>query len=169
MHRACAALAVMALLAIARTAAAESPSADLELLTRARAAISDVRAFERLNEDIVRLCREPVTGAYGDWREEFHADLERAHALAKALQRRLPGDLAEAPGDDRLKAFTEVEGQALQSRCLRWSTLLIQRESPVRADVAARFALLRDNEARLRAILANDAAWQEWRTSGAVH
>jgi hypothetical protein len=150
-------------------AAAEGPkSPDLELVTRARAALGEVRAFEHLNEEIVRRCHEPVTGAYGDWREEFQADLGRAHELDKALLRRMPDAPREPPADERLKAFTEVEGQALVSRCLRWSTLLIQHESPLRSGIAAQFGFLKDNEARLRAILGNDAEWQEWRAAGAV-
>jgi hypothetical protein len=170
MRRACAGLVATGVLAIAGSAAAadEPPSPDLELVTRARSALGDVRAFERLNEEVVRRCHEPVTGAYGDWREEFHADLERAHALAKALRRRVTEDAQEPPADERLRAFTEIEGQALYSRCLRWSTLLIQRESPIRADIAAHFGFLRDNEARLRTILGNDAAWREWRATGAL-
>jgi len=148
---------------------ADAPGgSDLELVTRARAALGDLHAFERLNDEVVRRCHEPVTGAYADWREESHADLERAHALAKALRRRAGEDTHEPAIDQQLKQFTDVEGQALFSRCLRWSTLLIQRESPIRADAAARLGFLRDNEARLRAILGNDAEWQEWRAAGSL-
>jgi hypothetical protein len=150
-------------------AAAEGPkSPDFELVARARAALGEVRSFERLNDEIVKRCHEPVTGAYGDWREEFHADLERAHALDKALQRRVPDAVREPQADERLKPFTEVDGQALNSRCLRWSTLLIQHESPLRSSIAAQFGFLRENESRLRAVLGNDAEWQEWRAAGAL-
>jgi hypothetical protein len=150
-------------------AAAEEPkSPDLELITRARTALGDVRAFERLNDEVIKRCHEPVTGAYGDWREEFHADLERAHALDKALQRRVPDAAREPQADERLKAFKEVDGQALNSMCLRWSTLLIQHESPLRSAIAVPLGFLRENEARLRAILGNDAQWQEWRGAGAL-
>ena len=149
--------------------AAEAPSAsDLELVKRARATLVEVRAFERLNEEVVKRCHEPVTGAYGDWREEFQADLRRAHALDEALQHRAPDAARQPQADERLKAFTEVEGQALYSRCLRWSTLLIQRESPLRAGIATQFGFLRENEARLRTILGNDAEWQEWRATGSL-
>ncbi len=149
--------------------AAETPSAsDLELVKRARAALGEVRAFEQLNEEVVKRCHEPVTGAYGDWREEFHSDLERTYALDKALQHRAPHAAREPQADERLKAFTEVDGQALYARCLRWSTLLIQRESPLRAGIATQFGFLRENEARLRTILGNDAEWQEWRAAGSL-
>jgi hypothetical protein len=150
-------------------AAAEGPkSPDFELVTRARTALGEVRAFGRLNDEVVKRCHEPVTGAYGDWREEFHADLERAHALDTALQRRVPDAVREPQADERLKAFTAVDGQALNSMCLRWSTLLIQHESPLRSAIAAQFGFLRENEARLRAILGNDAQWQEWRAAGTL-
>ena len=170
MRHACAGLVTTAALALAAAAgAAEAPgSSDLELVTGARTALGDIGAFQRLNDEIVRRCHEPVTGAYADWREEFRADLERARAVEQTLRRRLPADPPPPAADERLKAFVEVDGQALYSRCLRWSTLLIQRESPLRADVAARFALLRNHEARLREILADDAKWQEWRTAGAL-
>jgi hypothetical protein len=170
MYRAVAAAMMVPVLAIsASIAAAEGPSSpDLELVARARAALGEVRAFEHLNDEIVKRCHEPVTGAYGDWREEFRADLARAHALDKALQRRAADATREPRPDERLTAFTEVEGQALYSRCLRWSTLLIQRESPLRADIAVRFGFLTENETRLRTILGNDAEWQEWRTAGAL-
>jgi hypothetical protein len=156
------------LLAPAFAAAGTPLAADLELVTRTRAVLGEVRAFERLNGEIAGRCHEPVAGAYGDWREEFQADLERARALGTALQRRLAGRETAVAPDDRLKPFTEAEGQLLYSRCLRWSTLLIQRESPVRAELASRFAFLRDNETRIRAIVANDTEWQEWRAAGAL-
>jgi hypothetical protein len=150
-------------------AVAEAPGgSDLELVTRARTALGDLRAFERLNDEVVRRCHEPVKGAYADWREEFQADLERAHALEKQLRLRVGGDAQQPPIDDQLRPFMEVDGQALFSRCLRWSTLLIQHESRIRADAAAPLGFLRDNEARLRAILGNDAAWREWRAAGTL-
>jgi hypothetical protein len=170
MRQLVAAAMLVPLLAIpgAIAAAEGSKPPDLELVTRARASLGEVRSFERLNDEVVKRCHEPVTGAYGDWREEFHADLERAHALGKELQRRVPEAAREPQADERLKAFTEVDGQALNSRCLRWSTLLIQHESPLRSAIAAQFGFLRENEARLRAILGNDAEWQEWRAAGAL-
>ncbi len=145
------------------------PAADLELLKRARTALADVRAFERLNEAIIKLCHEPVTGAYGDWRDDGRADLQRARKLAQALERRLPRDPQAEPSiAESLRPFTGAEGQVLYPECLRWGTALIQHESRVRADIAARFAFLRDNETRLRAILADDSAWQAWLTTGAL-
>jgi hypothetical protein len=168
MRRAVAA-AIMVLATAGPVAAAEGPrSPDLELVTRARAALGEVRAFEHLNDEVVKRCHEPVTGAYGDWREEFRADLERARALDKALQHRLPDATRQPPADERLKAFTDAEGQALYSRCLRWSTLLIQHESPLRSGIASQFGFLKENEARLRVILGNDAEWQEWRSAGSL-
>lgn len=166
-HRSHLAGALLAI-AAAATAAGAAPPDGLALARRARAALAELRAFERLNAEIVKRCHEPVTGAYGDWREEFHVDLTRAHALDKALLRRWP-DAADVPAEDeRLKPFLAAEGQALYSLCLRWSTLLIQRESPVRTELAAHLGLLRDNEPRLRELLADDALWQEWRTSGVL-
>lgn len=162
------AIATPILLAAPALAADTPAAADLELVTRTRAALSEVRAFEHLNDDIVKRCREPVTGAYGDWRDEFKADLARTRALDKALQQRLPGREAAPAADDRLKPFTEAEGQPLYSRCLRWSTLLIQRESPVRSDLASRFAFLRDNETRIRTVIGNDVEWQQWRAAGTL-
>jgi hypothetical protein len=162
-----AASAIVAMLgsaALADTAAV----ADRDLVMRARAALGEVQAFERLNAEIVKRCHEPVTGAYGDWREEFHADLERVRALDQVLQRRASGTRVDAAADERLQSFTEVEGQVLYSRCLRWSTLLIQRESALRAGLSAKFNYLRENEARLRAVIGNDAAWQEWRAAGTL-
>ena len=165
---AAAVLAPVIAISVPIAAAAGPSSPDLELVKRARAAIGEVRAFEHLNDEVAKRCHEPVTGAYADWREEFHADLERARSLDKALQQRAPEASREAQPDERLKAFTEVEGQALYSRCLRWSTLLIQHESPLRAGVATQLGFLRDNEPRLRAILGNDAQWQEWRAAGSL-
>jgi hypothetical protein len=149
-------------------AAAPPSSTDFELVHQARAALAEVRAFERLNADVVRRCGEPVTGSWSDWREEFRADLERARALDKALQRRAPDPPAEQHADERLRPFTEVDGQALYSRCVRWSSLLIQHESPLRAAIAQPLGYLRENEQRLRSVLGNDAAWQEWRAAGAL-
>jgi len=167
MRRMVAAMMLSVLAIAAAIAAADAPqSPDLGLVTHARTALGELRAFEHLNDEIVKRCHEPVTGAYGDWREEFHADLERANALERALQRRVAAAPRETRDDERLKSFTEVEGQALNSRCLRWSTLLIQRESPLRAGIAVQLDFLRDNEARLRTILGNDAQWQEWRAAG---
>ena len=170
MRRACAVVLAGPVLALAAwpAVAAPPPSDDLALVTRARAALGEVRAFQRLNEAIIKRCQEPVSGAYGDWRDEFGAGLERVHALDRALQRRLPETGTEPPTDDRLRQFAEAEGQVLYSRCLRWSTLLIQRESPVRAGIAASFGFLKESEARLRAIIGNDAQWQEWRAAGAL-
>jgi len=159
-----AAIAMLLSTAIAR---ADAPSPEFDLVHRARTALAELRAFERLNAEIVKRCQDPVTGAYGDWREEFRAELDHAHALDKALQRRAPDNAAPPPEDVRLKPFVESDGQVLYSRCLRWSTLLIQRESPVRADIGATLRFLKDNEARLKAIIADDAAWQAWRAAGA--
>ena len=148
--------------------AADAPSPEFDLVRQARAALSELRAFERLNTEIVRRCQDPVSGAYGDWREEFRAELEQAHALDKALQRRAPDPSAPPPDDARLKPFVDADGQVLYSRCLRWSTLLIQRESPVRADVGTTLRFLKDNGTRLKAIIADDAMWQTWRAAGAT-
>lgn len=171
MRHALAALLVGTITTLSTPAAfADAPAgSELDLVKRARAALGEVRAFEHLNADIIKRCQDPtVTGAYGDWREEFHDDLERAHALDKALQRRTPEATTAAPADDRLRQFTEVEGQALYSRCLRWSTLLIQRESPVRAGIASRFAFLKESESQLRAVLGNDSLWDQWRAAGTL-
>ena len=151
---------------LARAAAESVP--DLELVRRARAALAQLKAFERLNAEIVKRCHEPVTGAYGDWRDEFRTDLERAHALDKALQQRAPDAATASTNDERLRPFTETEGQALYSQCLRWSTLLIQHESPARAELSAVFAFLKDNESRLRMLIGDEAVWREWRAAGAV-
>jgi hypothetical protein len=151
-----------------RALADAPPGADLELARKARAALAEVVAFEQLNAEITKRCGEPVKGAWADWRDEFHADVERARALGKALEHRAPGPAAERSADERLKPFTEVEGQALYARCLRWSTLLIQHESPLRAGIAARLGFLKDHEAELRAILADDAKWREWRAAGSL-
>ena len=145
------------------------PAADLELVKHTRTSLADVRAFERLNEAIIKLCHEPVTGSYADWRDDWRADLQRARDLAQVLERRLPRDLQAEPSiEASLKPFTGAEGQVLYPECLRWGTALIQHESRVRADIAARFALLKDNETHLREILADDAAWQAWLTAGAL-
>ncbi len=141
---------------------------DLTLMTRARTALGELRAFEQVNAEIVRRCHEPVQGAYTDWRDEVHVDLERAHALEKMLRGRLGDQWHTPPTEQQMQPFLAVEGQALFSRCLRWSTVLIQHESPIRADAAARLAFLRDNEVRLRAMLGNDAEWRGWRAAGAV-
>ena len=162
-------LAAIVSLFTATVAGADTPpSPDLELVRRARTALAELRAFERLNSEIVKRCQDPVTGAYNDWRDEFRAELDHAHALDKALQRRAPDNAAPAPEDVRLKPFVDADGQVLYSRCLRWSTLLIQRESPVRADIGTTLGFLKDNDARLKAIVADDATWQAWRTAGTM-
>lgn len=155
-------------LAGASDGGAADTATDLALVGRMRTVLGDVQAFEHLNDEIVRRCHEPVSGAYSDWRDEFRVDLERAHALARVLRRRLTNVPLEPRADERLKDFSEAEGQSLVSRCMRWSTLLIQRESPIRAEISARFGFLRDNEAALRAILADDAKWQQWRAAGSM-
>ena len=149
---------------------AEPPAAaDLELVKRTRIALADVRAFERLNETVIKLCHEPVAGSYADWRDDWQADLQRARDLAQALERRLPRDPQGEPSiEASLRPFTGAEGQVLYPECLRWGTALIQHESRVRADMAARFASLKDDEPQLRKILADDAAWQAWLTAGAL-
>lgn len=162
-------LAALVALLPATVAGADAPSTpELELVRRARTALTELRAFERLNTEIAKRCQDPVTGAYNDWRDEFRAELDRAHALDKALQRRNPDTSGPAPEDARLKPFVDADGQVLYSRCLRWSTLLIQRESPVRADIATTLRFLKDNEARLTAVIADDATWQAWRTAGTM-
>ncbi|MBS0392978.1 MAG: hypothetical protein JSR54_00060 [Proteobacteria bacterium] len=138
---------------------------DLELVRRARAVLLDILAFGSLNAQVVRLCHEPVAGAYGDWRDEFRADLDRAHALHRLLLRRIPSESPPAI-DESLNPFREAHGQVLDARCLRHSTLLIQRESPLRQAYATRFAFLRDHEPELKHLLADDALWQEWKEAG---
>jgi hypothetical protein len=157
---------VSVLLACALAAAppvghAQSPppaAADQDLLARARALIAEIRAFQRLNDEIITLCHEPVTGSYSDWRDDFHEDLERVRGLEKALR----GPAAKAAGDDpalaaALKPFVEAGSQELYSRCLRWGTGLIQHESRVRAEMAAKFVVLKANEAKIRAAAASEA------------
>jgi hypothetical protein len=152
--------AISVLLAWALAAAppvsrAQSPppaAADAELLARARTLITEIRTFQRLNDEIIKLCHEPVTGSYSDWRDDFHEDLERVRELEKALH----GPAPKAAGDDpafaaALKPFAEAGSQELYSRCLRWGTGLIQHESRTRAEVAAKFAVLKANEAKIRA------------------
>jgi hypothetical protein len=152
--------AISVLLAWALAAAppasrAQSPppaTADAELLTRARTLIAEIRTFQRLNDEIIKLCHEPVTGSYSDWRDDFHEDLERVRELEKALH----GPAPKIAGDDpafaaAVKPFAEAGSQELYSRCLRWGTGLIQRESRIRAEMAAKFAVLKANEAKIRA------------------
>jgi hypothetical protein len=134
---------------------AQSPSpavADADLLTRTRTLITEIRTFQRLNDEIIKLCHEPVTGSYSDWRDDFHEDLERVRELEKALH----GPAPKIAGDDpafaaALKPFAEAGSQELYSRCLRWGTSLIQHESRIRAEMAAKFAALKANEAKIRA------------------
>jgi hypothetical protein len=140
---------------------AQSPTpatADADLLNRTRSLISEIRTFQRLNDEIIKLCHEPVTGSYSDWRDDFHEDLERVRELEKALH----GPAPKIAGDDpafaaAVKPFAEAGSQELYSRCLRWGTGLIQHESRIRAEMAAKFAVLKANEARIRAAVANEA------------
>jgi hypothetical protein len=134
---------------------AQSPppaTADEDLLARARTLIAEVRTFQRLNDEIVKLCHEPVTGSYSDWRDDFHEDLERVRELEKALHGPAPKPAGSDPAlAAALKPFAEAGSQELYSRCLRWGTGLIQHESRIRAEMAAKFAVLKTNEAKIRA------------------
>jgi hypothetical protein len=153
------------LCAAASWAAAEPPAApataaaqaDSELLARARAALASIAAFERLNQQIIRLCGDPLPGSYADWRDDFHDDLERARALGKALGAPPPAvtAAAERATEPTLEAFRSSRTQELDSRCMRWGTALIQHESRVRAEIAAEFAFLKANEPAIRAALAH--------------
>ncbi len=156
-------------LAAAAVAAEPEPArpSDIDLVRHARAALLEILSFERLNAQIVRLCHEPVAGAYGDWRDEFRPDLERAHALERLLARRTASAPAPAT-DESLKPFREARGQELDARCLRHSTLLIQRESVLRQAYAAHFAFLREHEPDLRRVLSDDALWRGWQDAGTV-
>ena len=140
------------------SAATENPavsSAAAAILTRARATLADVQAFEHLNQEIVGLCRGPVKGSYADFRDDFHDDLERTRELERALGP-TPAELAATAAhafDQTLQSFRGAGEQELYARCLRWGTALIQHESPLRADIAAKFAFLKSNEAAIRAAL----------------
>ncbi|MBS0374102.1 MAG: hypothetical protein JSR73_05950 [Proteobacteria bacterium] len=134
-------------------------SADHAIVTRTRAAIDEIHRFELVAAAIAKRCQDPVTGAYQDWREEFDVDLKRVQALDRALQKRAPATPPDITADARLAPFAEAEGQVLYSRCLRWSTLLIQHESPLRAALLAEFAKVHDDEAEFRRIVADDARW----------
>ena len=163
-------MAGLALLAAGEAAAEAPPAADLELIKHVRTALAEVRAFERLNEAIIKLCHEPVAGSYADWRDDWRADLQRARDIAQELERRLPRDPKAEPSiEPSLKPFTGAEGQVLYPECLRWGTALIQHESRIRADTARHFMLLKDSEAHVRELIADDSAWQEWRAAGAMH
>ena len=162
-------LAGVALFASSAAASEPPPAADLDLVKRTRTALAEIRRFERLNEAIVKLCHEPVTSSYADWRDDWRADLQRAGGLAQSLERRLPSDPKAAPSiEESLRPFTGAEGQVLSSECLRWGTALIQHESRIRGDFALRFELLKRNEAHLREIIANDFAWDAWLAGGAL-
>lgn len=140
--------------------AQRSPPAatDQDLLARARTLIAEVRTFQRLNDEIIKVCHEPVTGSYSDWRDDFHEDLERVRELEKALHESAPKPAgSDAAVAAALKPFVEAGSQELYSRCLRWGTGLIQHESPIRAEMAAKFAVLKTNEARIRAAGASEA------------
>jgi hypothetical protein len=133
-------------------------AADQDLLTRARALIAEIRAFQRLNDEIITLCHEPVTGSYSDWRDDFHEDLARVRELEKALRVPAPKPRGDDPAlAAALKPFVEAGSQELYSRCLRWGTGLIQHESRVRAEMAAKFAVLKTNESKIRAAAASEA------------
>lgn len=138
------------------SAGAEGPPPESELLTRARATVADVEAFEHLNQDIVTLCHEPVKGSYADFRDDFHDDLARVRELERALGP-TAAELAAAAAratEPSVQPFRAAGDQELYARCLRWGTALIQRESRLRADIAAKFTFLKSNEAAIRAALA---------------
>jgi hypothetical protein len=145
---------------------ATAPAADHAVIIRARAAIDEIHRFELVATTIAKRCQDPVTGAYRDWREEFESDLTRVQSLDRALQKRAPTAPPDVAGDARLAPFVDAEGQVLYSRCLRWSTLLIQRESPLRSALVAEFAKLRDDDAELRRIVADDGRWRAAQAAG---
>lgn len=133
---------------------------DRALITRSRVAIDEIRRFELVAAAIAKRCQEPVASAYQDWREEFAADIKRVQLLDRTLQQRAPTAAPDIAADPRLAPFADAEGQVLYSRCLRWSTLLIQRESPLRATLVAQFLKIRDDEAELRRLLADEGRWR---------
>jgi hypothetical protein len=139
------------------SAAAQSPPppAQSDILLLTRAVLADIQAFEHLNQELVKLCREPVKGSYADFRDDFKDDLARTRELERALGP-TPAELAALaarPVEATLQPFRDAGEQDLYSRCLRWGTALIQHETRLRADIAAKFAFLKTNEAAIRAAL----------------
>ena len=136
-----------------------APAGEPEIFVRTRAVLADIQAFEQLNQEIVKLCREPVKGSYADFREDFREDLERTRELER-LASPAPADLAAVAArsvEEMLKPFRDAGEQELYARCLRWGTALIQRESHLRADISAKFAFLKANAAAIRAARKPDA------------